>query len=457
MLLSREVEITYNSQTFKYYEDLGYHFTRYVDKLGNVRIKYNSRIKVNVDDLIEGSKIKVKVKCDYEYCQEPIKDIQYNNYKISVNKRNGKYFCKKCFKKICNFKYVKSFEQWCLENSKKDVLDRWDYELNDYKPDEIGCSTKSKKFWFKCPNNKHESELKNISLFTRGRLKNIECKSCNSFAQWGVDNLGEDFLDKYWDYEKNTVNPWDISKGNSLIKIYIKCQEKDYHESYDITCTDFIKGERCYFCNVRKKVHILDSLEILYPEVSNVWSEKNINNPYEYSFKSKKEVFWKCPEGKHEDYKRSISNSTRFNFRCPECQYSKGEERINNNLINNNWEKINQDEFDKLDNNYNMFYFIPQKTFEGLIGLGSGLLSYDFYLPKYNLLIEYQGQQHEKYIPGFHKSKKDFEKQQEHDRRKKEYAKNNNINFLEIWYWDFDNIETILEKELSKRMYEEVI
>ena len=26
-----------------------------------------------------------------------------------------------------------------------------------------------------------------------------------------------------------------------------------------------------------------------------------------------------------------------------------------------------------------------------------------------NLLIEYQGEQHEKYIPGFHKSKKDFE------------------------------------------------
>ena len=80
--------------------------------------------------------------------------------------------------------------------------------------------------------------------------------------------------------------------------------------------------------------------------------------------------------------------------------------------------------------------------------MGNGLLSYDFYLIDYNILIEYQGLQHEKYKPGFHKSEKDFEYQQEHDRRKKEYAQNNNINLLEIWYWDYDNVEKILDEYL---------
>lgn len=47
-----------------------------------------------------------------------------------------------------------------------------------------------------------------------------------------------------------------------------------------------------------------------------------------------------------------------------------------------------------------------------------------------------------------HKSKKDFQRQQEHDRRKREYAIQNNINLLEIWYWDYDNIEKILKSEL---------
>ena len=86
--------------------------------------------------------------------------------------------------------------------------------------------------------------------------------------------------------------------------------------------------------------------------------------------------------------------------------------------------------------------------YSGLLGLGNGLLSYDFYIPKLNLLIEYQGEMHERFVRGIHKSIKDFEKQQEHDRRKKVYAQNNNINLFEIWYYDFDNIEEILDTKL---------
>jgi hypothetical protein len=114
---------------------------------------------------------------------------------------------------------------------------------------------------------------------------------------------------------------------------------------------------------------------------------------------------------------------------CPECNKSKGEKAIKLYLINNN---IKHE---------------AQVKFDNLLGCGYGKLSYDFYLSDYNLLIEYQGEQHEKYIEGFHKSKRDFYIQQEHDRRKREYAKNNNIKFLEIWYWDFKNIEKILKQQ----------
>ena len=37
--------------------------------------------------------------------------------------------------------------------------------------------------------------------------------------------------------------------------------------------------------------------------------------------------------------------------------------------------------------------------------------------------------------------------QQIHDDIKRSYAKNHNIKLLEIWYWDFDDIENILQKE----------
>ena len=82
------------------------------------------------------------------------------------------------------------------------------------------------------------------------------------------------------------------------------------------------------------------------------------------------------------------------------------------------------------------------------MGLRNGLLSYDFYLlSPYNLLIEYQGNFHDGSSGDY--SCENLEQQIEHDKRKREYAKNHNIPLLEIWYWDFDNIEEILKKELK--------
>jgi hypothetical protein len=359
----------------------------------------------------------------YFKCPRGMHESELKNIKNFVNGYEGSIYCNQC----------NSFKQWCIENNRQDVLDRWDYELNNCLPSEISYGT-GKKYYFKCSKGLHKSELKSIGHFINGEEGSIKCKACNSFAQWGIDNISSDFLDKYWDWEKNkNIDPWKITYASSNDKVWIKCQEKEYHGSYDITCNDFVNKVRCPYCNPNSgNVHKLDSLGSLYPKVLQIWSEKNKKSPYEYAPKSQQKVYWKCPEGKHEDYLRNIQNSNKYNFRCPECQYSKGEERISKYLIKNS---IN---------------YISQKIFDVLIGLGGGNLSYDFYLPQLNLLIEYQGEQHKKYMPGFHKSKKDFEKQQEHDRRKREYAKKYGIRLLEIWYWDFDNIEEILDKELNQ-------
>lgn len=75
-------------------------------------------------------------------------------------------------------------------------------------------------------------------------------------------------------------------------------------------------------------------------------------------------------------------------------------------------------------------------------------LSYDFYIPTSNVLIEYQGEQHEKPFNYFGSEKK-LTIQKEHDKRKKIYAESNGIYLLEIWYWDFNNIEKILTDKLE--------
>ena len=115
---------------------------------------------------------------------------------------------------------------------------------------------------------------------------------------------------------------------------------------------------------------------------------------------------------------------------CPNCKTSHGEKKINKFLSEHN------------------IKYIPQHKFSGLKGVGNRLLSYDFYLPDYNLLIEFQGEQHERSVEYFG-GEDQFKIQQEHDKRKREYSKSHNINLLEIWYYDEDNIEEILIKELN--------
>jgi len=197
-------------------------------------------------------------------------------------------------------------------------------------------------------------------------------------------------------------------------------------------------GAGCPFCAGRQ-VGLSNCLATLNPELAKEWhpTKNGDLTPYDVTCGSGKYAWWLCKECGHE-WETPICK--RNNNGCPECNKSVGEKAI------------------KLFNNKNNIYFIPQKEFKGLIGLGGGLLSYDFYVPKYNLLIEFQGEQHEKPIDfkgkGLEFAEKQFARQQEHDKRKKEYALSNGYNFLEIWYWDFDNIETILDnylKELSNK------
>ena len=92
--------------------------------------------------------------------------------------------------------------------------------------------------------------------------------------------------------------------------------------------------------------------------------------------------------------------------------------------------------------------FEIHKKFSGLVGINNGKLSYDFYLPQHNLLVEVQGEQHERPIRQFG-GEEQFQKQKEHDKRKREYAEVNGYKLLEIWYYDYDRIEEILNKELE--------
>lgn len=93
MLLDQKIEVNLNGRVnVNYYENLGYVIPRYIDRNGIKRIKKNTKIIVNINDLQSGSNIEVNVACDM--CNK--KHItKYHNYFNSI-KKGGYYACSDC-------------------------------------------------------------------------------------------------------------------------------------------------------------------------------------------------------------------------------------------------------------------------------------------------------------------------------------------------------------------------
>ena len=162
---------------------------------------------------------------------------------------------------------------------------------------------------------------------------------------------------------------------------------------------------------------------------------KNINaqvTPIEVYINDSTKILFKCNKCFNEWHTKP--NTILNGGGCPKCNMSKGENKINQFLLEN------------------AISFIPQKSFEGCVYIHK--LKFDFYLSTYNVCIEFDGEQHHKegtfrYNKTQEESRKAFEIQQIKDNIKTQYCKDNNIPLIRIPYWDIKNIETILTKELG--------
>jgi hypothetical protein len=120
-------------------------------------------------------------------------------------------------------------------------------------------------------------------------------------------------------------------------------------------------------------------------------------------------------------------NSHLSGIGCPRCNESKGENKISKYLAGR-------------------VSFEPQKSFKNCKTVSS--LRFDFWIPSLNTCIEYQGHLH--YTPvDYFGGEKTLIKQRSRDQRKVNFCIKNNIKLIIISYWDFDNIEQILKRELK--------
>lgn len=302
-------------------------------------------------------------------------------------------------------------KKWTKESVIKYIEDNG-YKFIKFSEEFKGCETRIE-IW--CGNPNHKSYEVRFQHFKDNR----RCKQCRKEEKlkWTkekiikyVEDNGYVFI-KFikFNYSKSTIEIW---CGNSN------------HSHKISTFNDFQQNGRCRECGNENKI---------------IWTKEKIidfveNNNYNFIEFIKYKGYLsriKISCGKHGAYEVDFGNF-KNGFRCPYCNMesieSKGEKEV---------EKI----LKKFKVKYN-----KQHTFEDC--KYKKYLPFDFYLPDFNIIIEYDGEYHFEIIEHFGGFNK-FIDTKIRDTIKNIYCKDNNIKLIRIPYWDFSNIDKILSKELK--------
>lgn len=288
-----------------------------------------------------------------------------------------------------------------IEKAKLIHGDKYDYSLVDYKGSKI-------KIKIKC--NKCGTIFEQVPA---SHLQGVGCRKCKSKEN---SEKQKTTISKFVEKSKAVHgDKYDYSLVNYIncdTKVKIKCNkccnifEQTPYVHVNLKCG-------CPKCNTTRR-----TTEQFIEESKLIHGDK-----YDYSLVDYKSI-WKNVKiicKKHGVFEQIPHNHLEGKG-CRKCKSSKGENIIEAFLKHKN---IN---------------YIPQYRI--------GKLSYDFYVTDYNLFIEYNGGQHYTFVKYFHKTIHDFHRQLHHDWLKRKYAKTNNIKLLVIPYWEYENIEKILEELL---------
>lgn len=328
-----------------------------------------------------------------------------------------------------------SFEQWCLDNNHNDLLELWDYQLNDCSPSEVSFQS-NKNWYFRCSRGLHQSEKKMLSNVVR--RKKVVCSVCKSFGQWLLDNLGDDAIEKYWSC-KNTISPFSFSYGRNSQKIWIKCQNKK-HPDYEITPNDFTRGTRCPICGHNKCVRGINDIATTHPQ--HILYLADIEDAYKYTAKSNYKIMFKCPACGYEK-NMTIGDFTIYGFSCDRCGDGVS---YPNKFMTALLMQLN---------NIKSFEFTPEKTFywsknilcNNIILNGNKRYDFHVVLDGCDIIIECHGIQHYEEL-GFYSIKgvRSLNDEKENDEIKKQLAIDNGVSpdkyvVIDCRYSDHDFIK----------------
>ena len=323
-------------------------------------------------------------------CKECGEIISFKRFIDVYTKKSKKCICQKCGKQK---RLQKKFEQ-----SLKDTFPNEPFEVIEYKNTQEPCKIKC----LTCGNI--------LERQTAGKMKTRKylCSICHPLRS---DELKQS-IKNFKQFIKKS-NQWILEQDVDNLT--------DSHET--IAC-------RCKYCNKINEKNMYDYMKGIkcrcLTQKAGDWFEENLPKDYEIigekgSYRQRIYLKHKC------GYVYSVVSQTFINGygRCPICEKrnSKGERLIKEYLIKH------EISFER----------------EYTVILEEHPLRFDFYLPKKDIYIEFQGEQHFKPIDFFGGEEK-FKEIQYYDSLKKEYAKDK---LLIINYNEIDKINSILDLKFN--------
>lgn len=250
------------------------------------------------------------------------------------------------------------------------ILDIWDYDKNSKKPDEVVKGT-SESFWFKCPNgHSYLAKPYKVASAVRSGSRSKGCPYCSSKRISFEMSFGGKYPDKlkYWDYDKNTVSPYDVFCYSERL-YWFKCPKG---HSFQIIPHSVItsKGSGCRICS---GVEVLEGYNDIYTTdeelVRDYWDfDCNILSPFEVSRQSTKEVWWYCSNCGEAYYQR-IDSRVNSKGLCPTCAES----------------------YNRSSNEVDLYNFILKLFPDAVYDYYIDGRSYDIFIPSKGFIIEYNG------------------------------------------------------------------
>ena len=292
-----------------------------------------------------------------------------------------------------------------------------------------GFITTSTKINIWCKNKNHKPYKVTLGHFKIGR----RCQLCVA-GQKGKDKA------LTYEYVKEYIESFGyilLSKEyiNNSTPLLVWCGNPN-HEPYEVRFGNFKTGYRCPYC---KNDNISERRSLKREYVENEINKLNYRLVDEKEdFSATDYILIECNHGHIHTY---TWNQFKNGQRCITCNgnKSKGEERIKN-ILNRN----------KIKYIWNKGYF------KDLYGESNKPLRPDFIIENMKIWIEFDGEQHFRVVDFSSKNKElakeQFRINQENDRLKNEYAKKHNWKLIRIPYWEIDNIENILIKELDLKV-----